>query len=123
MFLVKKIGPILFLILILAFVIYQTQPPKSLSQASFLQITSFFLPLFLLLLYFFNLFFKFLIRSLIISLALIIFLILQALSFLNIITLPLIIFITVFLFIKIKKPNKFNYQTKIPKLSHLSKQR
>lgn len=102
----KKILPIIFFLLILSLIIWQVQPPSSLTSANALQVLLFFIPLFGLLIFTTNLIFGFYLKSLFVSLGVILLLIFQALSILNIFILA-IIFIAIFLIIKsLKNPEK-----------------
>ena len=71
---------------IFAYVIFQVEYPKSLTQASLWQILAFFLPLFLALSFSLDLFFKNLFSSITVSAGLILLLILKALDILNLVT-------------------------------------
>lgn len=71
---------------IFVYVIFQIPYPNSLTQASVFQLSAFFTPLFLALTSTINIFFKFLLRSVLISAALMVFLTLQALQTLSLLT-------------------------------------
>lgn len=123
MTLFKQIVPVLILGGILGLVIWQVQPPRSLATASIFQLLVFFLPFFLFLAFLINLYFQFILRSLLISLGITLLLILKSLNSLNIITVIIIVLAIILIFKSFKKPQKGFYQTKIPKLSRLQKQR
>lgn len=110
----KKL-PIIFFGCLLGLVVWQIQPPASLTEASFFQIFLFFIPLFLLLTFIFNFYFCFLIRSLIISLGIILLLIFKSLDLLNFISSLFTISATILLVISFKKPKAFQ-QSKIQSL-------
>ena len=114
----KKNLPLVFLGIILILVVWQVEPPKSLTSASLIQIIVFFLPFWLFLTFLINLFLKFLLRSLIISLGLTILLSLEALNF---ITIPIVILATVLTTLAFKKPKNLK-SVNIPSLK-LRKQR
>lgn len=119
----KKILPVIFFGTIVVLVAWLTPPPKSFTQASLFQLVEFFLPLLLFLTFLLNLYFKFFLKSLIFSVGSVILLILQGLAALNIIS-ALLTTIAIFLITKsLKKPVSSSYQSKIPKLSRLSRQK
>ena len=80
-----KVAP-LFLWGVFILVIIKIPYPQTISQANLVQLSSFFIPLFLALFFSFNLFFKNYIYSVFISSGLIFLLILKALDSLNLIT-------------------------------------
>lgn len=121
MLLVKKLLPVLLFGIILGLVILNITPPDSLTSASPWQIIIFFLPLFLFLTFLINILFGFLLRSLIISLGILLLLVLKSLDSLNLVSV-LITLIAVGLLIKSLR-NSSSSQSKIPNLSHLSKQK
>lgn len=118
----KKLSPIFISGAIFGLVIWQIEPPQSLTKASFLQMVLFFVPLFLSLIFTFDLIFRFYLKSFIISLSIVIILILKTLDTLNLVTLALT-FVATFLITKSLKQPKKSYLSKIPKLSHLQKQK
>lgn len=83
--LVKIFPPLLFLA-IFAYVIFNVSYPNSLSEATFFQLTAFFVPLLFTLVFTINLFLNFFLHSIPISLGLIILLVLKGLGTLNIVT-------------------------------------
>lgn len=111
----KKILPIIFFGSFLGLVVWFIQPPVSLTEASFFQAFLLFAPLFLLLTFIFNLFFNFFIRSLILSLGIILLLIFKSLDLLNFISSLLTISAVILLIISFKKPRMFQ-QSKIQNL-------
>lgn len=119
----KRLLPVLLLGLILGLVIWQTPPPASLTSASVLQLTLFLTPLFLLLTFLVDHFLRFFLRSLVVSLGLVILLVLKALDSLNIASLIMTVLAVVLIIKSLKKPKKLNYSAKIPKLTSLKKQR
>lgn len=106
----KKILPIIIFGGLLGLVVWQIQPPASLTEASFFQFLLFFIPLFLLLIFIFNLLFNFFIRSLILSLGIILLLIFKSLDLLNFVSSFLTILATILLIISFKKPKMFQQQ-------------
>lgn len=116
-FSVKTISAIIFWGIFI-FVIFQIPYPNSLIQANMIQMLSFFFPLFFALIFTINIFLNFLIRSILVSSALIVFLILQALQSLNLLTFILTsvafgLFISYF-----KKKTHLTSNLKIRKLTH-----
>lgn len=71
---------------IFIYVVLMVPYPQTFTQANIIQLLSFFIPLFLALIFTINIFLNFLIRSILISATLIIFLILQALQSLSLLT-------------------------------------
>lgn len=129
----KKFLPILVLIGVISVVIWQVEPPKSLSQASFWQIGLFFVPLFLLFTLTINFLFHFYLKSVTISLGLTILLVLKSLDIFNIVTIILTILAIILITRSLKKPVskkgsasagelKNLYSNKKPKFSKLQKQ-
>ncbi len=123
MAILKRILLIFFFGGIFGLIVYQTEPPKSFETASYFQIIAFFLPLFLFLFFLLNLFIQFIIRSFIISLGIILLLIIKTLDIFNPAVIILIILSVILLAKTFKKPQRKFYQTKIPKISKLAKQR
>src|SRR5688500_17696820 len=83
MSLLKSLIFITLLSIILGLVIYYTEPPKSLFEASITQLLMFFLPFYLLITFLSNLLLKSWLKSLILSLAGTILIALQGLNSLN----------------------------------------
>lgn len=108
---------------ILAYVILQVPYPDSLTQSNTTQLLAFFIPLFLALNFTINIFLKFLIRSSLISAALITFLILQALQTLNLLTFILTSLAFGLLISYFKKKKGLTTSSKIPKLTSLRRRR
>lgn len=123
MIFIKKITLILIFGIIFAWIIFQIEPPQSLTTASTIQLVLFFLPLLLFLTFLINLFFQFWVRSLIIGLGITVMIALKGLDSLNLISLLLIFLAVFFLSRAFKKNNKKAYQAKILKISKLEKQR
>lgn len=111
----KKLIPIIFFAGVFALVLWQTQPPKSLTSATISQILLFFISLFLFLIFLLNIYFQFLIRSFVISLGVVLLLIFKSLDMLNFVSVILIIAATAFLVVSFKKPKQFQ-QAKIQSL-------
>lgn len=118
----KKLLPALIFGLILGLVIHLIEPPKSLSQASLLQLGLFFIPLILLLTFLLNLYFRLWLKSLVAGMGIAILFLLQGGDNLNLLTGGLVFAITILVLKFIKKKNHF-YQPKISKLSRLYKQK
>ncbi|MBI4036480.1 hypothetical protein HY386_01205 [Candidatus Daviesbacteria bacterium] len=106
---------------IFAYVIFQVEYPKSLTQASLLQILAFFIPLFLALSFSFNLVLNLSPISFFLSFGLILLLILKALDALNLVTAGLTL-LAVYLFVSYfqkQKKKSLTSSMKIPKLKSL----
>lgn len=116
----KKLIPIFFFAGIFIWVFLQTEPPKSLTSASVLQILLFFIPLFLLLTFIINIYFNFFIRSIFVSLGITLLLIFKSLEMLNFVSVVLTSAGVILLVVSFKKPGK-SQQSKIQSL-HLRKQ-
>lgn len=99
----KKILPIFGCGIIFGLVMWNLEPPKSLTQATFWQIVLFFIPLFLLLTFLVNIFLGQLIKSLIISFGVILLLILKSLDMLNFISLLSTLLATFLIALSFKK--------------------
>jgi len=119
----KKFLPVLIFGGIFAWVIFQVEPPKPVAEGNILSPILFFLSLFFFLTFFLNLFFQLFLRSLILSSGIIILLILQALNFLNPGSFILVVILTIVILKSFSKRKGFFYQTRIPKLSKLAKQK
>lgn len=111
----KKLLPIIFLGLCLGLVVWFIQPPASLTEASFFQAFLLFTPLFLLLIFIFNLFFDFFLKSFFLSFGLVLLLIFKSLDLLNFASFFLTILATILLVVSFKKPKQFQ-QPKIQSL-------
>lgn len=105
------------------FVIFFIDYPKSLTQASLFQVFPFFISLFLALTFTINIFLKFAVRSALISATIIIFLILQALQTLNLLTFLLTILAFGLLLSYFKKKKGLTSTSKIPKLTSLQRRK
>ena len=117
----SKIIPALVFWAIFSVVIFQVPYPESLIKADFVQISFFFFPLYLALLFSLNIFLKNLSSSASISLGIISLLILKVLDTLNLIT-GLLVVISVGLLVSYFKKSKSGSLTsaqKIPKLTSL----
>ncbi len=115
-----------FLILLISLttlggVIYFVEPPKSWQEAQTWQILIFFIPLLVFFTFVANLIFKYLPRSFIVGLGLIMLLVLKASNYLNILTAGLVLLVVVFL-VNLLKPS-LTRQIKIPKLKNLGGRR
>lgn len=100
------------------FVLFQIPYPKSLTEASPFVILSFFAPLFLSLIFTFDLFLKFILRSILISFLIIILLILKGLDLLNLIT-GTALLLTAALSLIYSKKKSLTSNLKIPRLKAL----
>lgn len=112
-----KITLALFFWGIFIYVIFNIPYPNSLTQASLLQLLSFFSSLFLAIIFTLNIFLKFLF-SIIISLGLILLLILKGLDLLNLVTavLTLISVVLLLSYFKNIKGKRLSFRSQIPKL-------
>ncbi len=114
---ISKLFPVLILWFAFVYVLFNVDYPQTLVQASWFQFISFFLTLFLAILFTLNIFLSFLAVSFFISLGLIILLLLQALHTLNLVT-GILTIVAIWLFIsyfkKAKRPRFTKFQ--IPKL-------
>lgn len=102
------------------FVVLNVPYPDSLTQANLNQVIPFFASLFLVLLLTFNIFLKNIFISFSISLGVILFLILQALDSLNLVT-GILIIISAGLLISYFKKTKSKHLVKLPKIPKLTK--
>jgi len=98
---------------IFIFVIIDVPYPNSITSANIIQISSFFLPLFLALIFSLNIFFKKILLSSLISLGLVCVLILKALDSLNLVT---VILTTVSIYLLVSYFRKSKKSAKIPNL-------
>lgn len=117
----QKIIPLLLSLGLLSFVVLKVEPPKSLSSATTIQLLSLFVSLFLSVYFLLNFSPLPFIRKIIFALLLVAILLLQGLNMLNIFSAVLIIASVIFLLKVTHKPAKSNYQSKIPRISNLSK--
>lgn len=120
--LLKKFVPVTLFAVILSWVIWQVEPPKSLTNATITHIIIFFLPLFFLLIFLTNLILRFYLKSLVLSFGIVLIFILQALAALNPVSFFLVSLAVILLIKSFKKPASKNYQAKIPQLARLKKQ-
>lgn len=93
---------------ILNYVIYFTEPPKNLGQASILQLAELFIPLFLLTTYLLKLTLRSWLNSLLLSLIPITALYLQGVNYLNLITISSLLIICTILILVIRKGSTIN---------------
>ena len=110
---------------IFIFVIFQVPYPESLTQANTTQLISFFIPLYLSLIFTLNIFLKNISISASLSLGLIFLLILKALDSLNLVT-GLLILVSVYLLVSYFKKggsSGLTLNSKIPKLHSLRRKR
>ena len=107
---------------VLIFVVMNVPPPKSILESTPDQILLFFGPLLIFLVSLINLLFKFLARSIIISLGIVALLITKAfdaLTFLNILGICIVVFLLIRI---VKKSNDPKIPNKIPRVQQLRKQ-
>ena len=106
---------------VFAYVVLQIPYPNSLTQATPLQLLSFFTSLFLAITFTLNVFLTFLLLSIILALGIIFLLILKALDSLNLVTaiLTLIAVGLLFSYFRKNKDKGLTSQSKIPKLTTL----
>lgn len=123
-----KALPIIVSAVILGLVLFYIEPPQSFNESSIFKFVLFFIPFFTLITFSTNLYFRFLPKSILIALTVVVILICKLLNFLNSITILIILSITLLLIIFIKKSknrqsdiNNLFYKGKIPKLSNISK--
>ncbi|MDO8573627.1 MAG: hypothetical protein Q7R77_02655 [Candidatus Daviesbacteria bacterium] len=116
-----RILPVLLFWVTFIYVILQVPYPKTLTQANFIQISSFLTPLFLAFIFTFNIIIRNFYISFAISLGLIFLLILKALDSLNIVTGILTAVATYLLASYFRKTKRHNLTklSKIPKLTSL----
>ncbi len=115
----KNLFFILLFLGIFIYVILKVPYPTTLFSANFFQISSFFIPLFILLTFIFNVFLKNTPVSLSVSLGIILLLVLRGLDILNLITgglILLVVYLLVSYFQKMKRKNL----TKLPKIPKLT---
>lgn len=113
-----KLAPSLIFWIIWILVIFQVPYPKSLKEANLIQLLSFFTPLFLALTFTLDLFLRFILRSILISFAIIILLSLNGLGLLNLVTSGLVLITLAITLIYFKK-KRLTSSLKIPKLKAL----
>lgn len=119
---ILKIIPGIFFWGIFTFIILQVPYPQSLTQASFTQILTFFISLFLAFVFTFNIFLKNIYVSASIALGIIFILILQALDSLNLVT-GILTVVAVTLLISYFRKIKRSHLTKLPKIPKLTQLR
>lgn len=117
--LIFKIIPALIFWAIFTYVVLQVPYPESLTQANLIQLSAFFIPLFLAITLTLNTFLKNIFSSSSISLGLIFLLILQALDSLNLVT-GILTAIAVYLLVSYFRKAKRRSLTKLPKISRLT---
>jgi len=108
---------------VFVYVVLQVPYPETITQANILQLSAFFIPLFLALTLALNIFLKNIFISASISLGLIFLLALKALDSLNLVTVVLILISVGLLVSYFRKINRKNLTKlpKIPKLTHIRK--
>lgn len=121
-FALNKIIPLIASLGILSLVLSQTEPPKTLSSASVFQVFLFFIPLTAFVYFILNLTPINQKNKLLLTVGLLVVLLLKGMERLNPITFIIFIMILGIIFKLTYRGKKFDYQAKIPKLSHLSKQ-
>ena len=115
---ILKMLPVLIFWLIFGYVVLMISYPETLTQANIIQLLYFFIPLFLALTFTINLILKFAVRSVLITLTLITFLILNALGILNLVTFVLTPFAFGLFISYFKKKSNLTSNLKIRKLTH-----
>jgi len=123
MALVWKFLPILISLIILGLIIWQIEPPKTITEITALQIFLLVIPLLTLMIFTANLCFNFYLRSLVISIGLILLIILKTLDKFNIITVGITLIATYLLAKSCKRRVDTILPTKTFKISKLQKQR
>lgn len=123
MVLLITIIPALIFWVVFGLVILNIPYPQSLTQASAFQLIAFFIPLFLALIFTINIFLKFLIRSFLVSAAFIVFLTLQALQALNLVTFILTTVGVGLMLSYFKKKKQLTSSSKISKLPSLQRRK
>ncbi len=118
-YITRLIPPIIFWG-VLAYVILNVSYPDSLTQANFIQLILFFIPLLLACIFTIEIFLKNIFMSFSVSLGLIFLLILKSLDTLNLVTVTLVI-ISVGLLVSYFRKIKTKNLTKFPKISRLTK--
>lgn len=103
-------------------VIFTIPYPETLTSASSIQLLAFFIPLFLSLVFTFEIFIKFLPRSIALSFGLIILLILKPLGSLNLVSTSLTI-VAIFLLISYFKKKRLTSRSNVPKIRNLSRRK
>lgn len=104
-----KVAPVLFFWLVFILIVFNVDYPISIAQATFGQLTAFFVPLFIAIFLSINLMIKSLYSSTIIGLGIILLLILKALGILSVVTTTITLLAIFFL----------TYKDNMPKLSNL----
>ena len=121
MTLILRILPALIFWGIFGYVILYVPYPKSITQADVVQLSSFFISLFLALIFSFNFFLKSFALSGTLALGIIFLLLLKALNSFNFVTVTLITLVTWLLLSYFKKNRSLTNSTKISKLTPLRK--
>ena len=109
---------------IFSYVVFYVPYPESITQANFIQLISFFIPLYLALSFSLNIFLKNILISSSISLGLICILILKALDSLNLVT-TVLTAVSIYLLVSYFRKNKrgLTSLSKIPKLTTLRRRK
>lgn len=123
MVLVWKSLPILISLIILGLIIWQIEPPKAITEITALQILLLITPLLTLMIFTANLCFNFWLRSLVVSIGLMLLIILKTLDKFNIITLSITLVATYLLAKSCKKKVDSRFPTRSLKPPKLQKQR
>lgn len=123
MALVWKFLPILISLIILAVIIWQIEPPKAITEITALQIFLLVIPLLILMIFTTNLCFNFWLRSLVISIGLMLLIILKSLDKFNIITVSITLIATYLLAKSCQKRVDTKLLSRAFKPSRLQKQR
>lgn len=114
----KRLSLLLISTLILLYVTYFTEPPKSWEQSTTFQILVFFIPLLLSFTFLINLFLNYLPKSFALGLGLMILVVLKTTDIFNIFTAFATILLTIILFKFVKRPS-LTKNIKIRKLTHM----
>lgn len=121
--LILNVIPALFFWAVFIYVIFYIPYPESLTKASSFQLLSFFIPIFLALIFSINIIFKNVTRSILISFGVIILLALKALDSLNFVSAILTILAMILLFSYFKKNAHLTSGSFIPKLKNLRRKK
>lgn len=123
MTLLYRLLPILISTTILGIIIWQIEPPKTITQISALQIFLLVTPLLILIVFTVNLCFNFWMRSMIVSIGSMLLIVLRTLDKLNLVTASITIVATYLLAKSCKRGADIKPPSKAFKLSRLQKQR
>ena len=117
----KSLTPLISLV-VLAYIIYQIEPPKSWEEATLTHWVLFYLPLLVLLTFISNLFIKYPPKSLVLGLGVTLLVILQGLDSLTIITGPFVIIGTILILRSLKTSVNLPKHSRSPRLIKLRRQ-